>query len=166
MYIAVVFRPRIPHDILLAVGGWTDGSPTSCIETYDCKSDRWFICCSTDSNPRAYHGLTIVEQKIYVVGGFDGTDYYNSVRCFDPVTSIWKEAAPMHWARCYVSVAVHQGHIFAIGGFDGRVRLLSAEKYNPETNQWSLIASLNRARSDASATTFRGSPDDYIPFLS
>lgn len=28
-------RPRIPHEILFAIGGWSAGSPTSFVETYD-----------------------------------------------------------------------------------------------------------------------------------
>lgn len=30
-------RPRIPHEILFAIGGWSAGSPTSFIETYDTR---------------------------------------------------------------------------------------------------------------------------------
>lgn len=30
-------RPRIPFEILFAVGGWSAGSPTNFIETYDTR---------------------------------------------------------------------------------------------------------------------------------
>jgi kelch-like protein 10 len=30
-------RPRVPHEILFAVGGWSFGSPTNFIETYDTR---------------------------------------------------------------------------------------------------------------------------------
>lgn len=30
-------RPRIPYEILFAVGGWSAGSPTSFVETYDTR---------------------------------------------------------------------------------------------------------------------------------
>lgn len=30
-------RPRIPFEILFAVGGWSAGSPTSFVETYDTR---------------------------------------------------------------------------------------------------------------------------------
>jgi len=30
-------RPRIPHEIIFAVGGWSAGSPTSFMETYDVR---------------------------------------------------------------------------------------------------------------------------------
>ncbi|KAJ4449369.1 hypothetical protein ANN_00767, partial [Periplaneta americana] len=36
-----IARPRIPHEILFAIGGWSGGSPTNYIETYDTRADRW-----------------------------------------------------------------------------------------------------------------------------
>ena len=32
---------RVPHEILFAIGGWSGGSPTNFIETYDTRADRW-----------------------------------------------------------------------------------------------------------------------------
>jgi len=36
---------------------------------------------------------------IYLIGGFDGMDYFNSVRCFNPVAKEWFEVAPMNSRR-------------------------------------------------------------------
>lgn len=36
-----IARPRVPHEILFAIGGWNGGSPTNYIETYDTRADRW-----------------------------------------------------------------------------------------------------------------------------
>lgn len=36
-----IARPRIPHEILFAIGGWSGGSSTNFIETYDTRADRW-----------------------------------------------------------------------------------------------------------------------------
>jgi len=30
-------RPRVPYEILFAIGGWSAGSPTSFVETYDTR---------------------------------------------------------------------------------------------------------------------------------
>lgn len=106
--------------------------------------------------PRAYHGTAVVGFNIYVIGGFDGADYFNSCRCFNAVTKIWREVAPMNARRCYVSVAVLNDLIYAMGGYDGYYRQSTAERYNYKTNQWSLIAPMNCQRSDASATTLNG----------
>lgn len=34
-------RPRLPYSILFAIGGWSGGSPTNAIETYDTRADKW-----------------------------------------------------------------------------------------------------------------------------
>lgn len=34
-------RPRMPHDILFAIGGWSGGNATSVMESYDTRADRW-----------------------------------------------------------------------------------------------------------------------------
>lgn len=149
-------RPRVPHEVMFVVGGWSGGSPTNIVETYDMRADKWIVCDTGDEGPRAYHGTVAIDKKIYVAGGFDGVEYFNSVRCFDPVTKKWSEAAPMNAKRCYVSTAVLRGCIYAMGGYDGHVRLNTAEQYFPGRNQWTVIAPMNHQRSDASATSLNG----------
>jgi hypothetical protein len=33
--------PRIQHNILFAIGGWSEGNLTNFIETYDIRADHW-----------------------------------------------------------------------------------------------------------------------------
>ncbi|XP_044765386.1 kelch-like protein 10 isoform X2 [Coccinella septempunctata] len=145
------FRPRIPYEILFAIGGWSAGSPTNFIEIYDIRADRWLLSTDTDSVPRAYHGLCSLRGLIYMVGGFDGNEYFNTMRCFNPVTHEWSECACMYYPRCYVSVVMHDERIYALGGYNGRVRMNTVERYSPDKNQWELIPSMLKQRSDASA---------------
>ncbi|KAJ8669135.1 hypothetical protein QAD02_000394 [Eretmocerus hayati] len=151
-----LLRPRVPCDILFTVGGWSLGAPTNFVETYDNRADRWFLSSFTDNTPRAYHGVCALEGLLYVIGGYDGFKYFNSVRCFEPVSKKWHERACMQRARCYVSVAVQGGKIYALGGNNGLARLSSCERYDPRTNQWDLISSMSWPRSDASAAALDG----------
>ncbi|NXF34498.1 KLH10 protein, partial [Nyctibius bracteatus] len=148
-------RPRLPYAILFAIGGWSGGNPTNAIETYDSRADKWVNVTCEQESPLAYHGTAYLKGFIYVMGGFDSMDYFNSVKRFDPLKKTWQQVAPMHARRCYVSVTVLNNFIYAMGGYDGYTRLNTAERYEPETNQWTLIASMNEQRSDASATTLR-----------
>lgn len=69
-----IARPRIPHEVLFAIGGWSGGSPTNFIETYDTRADRWIMVEEVDpTGPRAYHGTIALGLDIVVIGGFDGT---------------------------------------------------------------------------------------------
>ncbi|XP_073989181.1 kelch-like protein 10 isoform X2 [Rhodnius prolixus] len=152
-----IARPRVPHEVLFAIGGWSGGSPTNFIETYDTRADRWVKVEEVDrTGPRAYHGTVVIGYEIYVIGGFDGMDYFNSCRCFNAVTKTWREIAPMNAKRCYVSVAVVDDMIYAMGGYDGHHRQNTAERYDYRTNQWTVIAPMNFQRSDACATTLNG----------
>jgi len=146
-------RPRLPYSILFAIGGWSGGSPTNAIETYDTRADKWVNVTCHEESPRAYHGTAFLKGFVYVIGGFDSVDYFNSVKRFDPVKKTWHQVAPMHSRRCYVSVTVLNDFIYAMGGFDGYTRLNTAERYEPQTNQWTLIAPMHEQRSDAGATT-------------
>ncbi|XP_066440803.1 kelch-like protein 10 [Eleutherodactylus coqui] len=148
-----ISRPRLPSAILLAIGGWSGGGPTNAIESYDARADIWRNVTGEEQRPRAYHGAAYLNGYVYIIGGFDSVDYFNSVRRFNPVEKTWQEVAPMHAKRCYVSVTVLDDNIYAMGGFDGQFRLNTAERYETETNQWNLISPMNEQRSDASATT-------------
>ncbi|ODN03344.1 Kelch-like protein 10 [Orchesella cincta] len=152
-----IARPRIPHEILFAIGGWSGGSPTNYIETYDTRADRWIRVNEVDpTGPRAYHGTVAIGFKIYVVGGFDGVDYFDSCRVFDAVTKKWKFIASMYNRRCYVSVALlDNDKIYAMGGYDGQHRQNSCERFDTGLNQWTQICPMNCQRSDASATSLR-----------
>ncbi|KAK8786872.1 hypothetical protein V5799_023357 [Amblyomma americanum] len=155
----VFARPRIPHEVMFVIGGWMAGGPTAYIESYDTKADRWIKVESVDpEGPRAYHKCVSIGSEIYVIGGFNGEDYFSSVRCFNAHTKKWRSVTPMHVKRCYVSVAVLKEIIYAMGGYDGRHRQNTAEKFDHRTNQWTMIAPMNMQRSDACATTH----DSYV----
>ena len=107
--------------------------------------------------PRAYHGCITIDTRMFVIGGFDGNEYFNSCRTFHLRDRVWNDIAPMNERRCYVSVAYLNGLLYAMGGFNGHVRQNSAEKYLIESNQWSAICPMHVQRSDASACTLNGS---------
>lgn len=101
------------------------------------------------------YGMTVLEEKVCE----DKNKCWLAelcFRCFDAVQKVWKEIAPMHVRRCYVSTAVLRNKIYAMGGYDGHHRQNTSEKYDHMTNQWSLIAPMNMQRSDASACTLNG----------
>jgi kelch-like protein 10 len=150
-------RPRIPHDILFAIGGWRGHSPTNDFEAYDTRTDRWVEVEEVDrTGPRAFHGTAVIGFNIYVIGGYNGQDYLKSCRCFNAVEKTWREVSPMNIPRCYVSVSLLEDVVYAMGGYDGHHRQRTAERYDYQRNQWSLIAPMSVQRSDASAATLNG----------
>ncbi|CRL02759.1 CLUMA_CG015753, isoform A, partial [Clunio marinus] len=157
MKMPAIAVPRLPHEVIFAIGGWSEGAPQSVIETYDTRADRWVRIYHEDpSGPRSYHGTAVIGTKLYCCGGFNGHDYFNTCTRFDAVKKTWREIAPMHNRRCYVSVVSLNGLIYALGGYDGQTRQNTAERYNPRTNQWTMIAPMNFQRSDADACVMNG----------
>ncbi|KAM4562511.1 kelch-like protein 10 [Odontesthes bonariensis] len=148
--------PRLPPALLLAIGGWSNGSPTNFIEAYDVRIDSWVNVAHTEQTPRAYHGAVFLDGSVYCVGGFDGVKQFSSVHRLELGTHTWQEVSPMHSSRCFVSVTVLDGYIYALGGYNGHERLQTAERYEPRSNQWTLIAPMHEHRSDASCTTLHG----------
>ena len=117
----VLTRPRLPHQVLLAVGGWSGGSPTNTIEAYDSRADQWVNITAQHENfarerPRAYHGVIFVDDNIFILGGFDGQNYFNTVRRLDLNTFECIEEPPMNHRRCYISSCVLGGYIYVMGG--------------------------------------------------
>jgi len=71
-----IARPRVPHEIMFVVGGWSGGSPTNVIETYDTRADRWITVehadRGTSNNYYCYNNNKIIMKRIRL-----GVDFYN-----------------------------------------------------------------------------------------
>lgn len=85
--------PRLPYELLFAIGGWFDGAACSLFETYDIRADRWieFEQFRDPHGPRAYHSSVVLDNKIYCIGGYSGSEYYNKCTVFDILTKTWNE---------------------------------------------------------------------------
>lgn len=89
-----IAMPRLPHDVIFAIGGWSCGQARSYVEVYDTRADRWICLPNEDSQgARAYHGCVVVGHKIYCIGGYNGTEYFNLCTVFDAVTKAWMEVS-------------------------------------------------------------------------
>ena len=154
-------RPRLPHEILFAVGGWSGGSPTNSIEAYDARANCWVnitnkVSKFASERPRAYHGVCFHGHSVYIMGGFDGQNYFNSVRRLDLKQLDCFEEPPMSNRRCYISTCQLGDYIYAMGGMDGHSRLKNVERYHVEQRYWELVPDMNERRSDASSTACPG----------
>ena len=108
---------------------------------------------------RAYHGLEVMENKLWSVGGYClDSGFLNSLHEFDLATGTWTEKSSMGRRRGYFSTNVLHGKIFAMGGLDGgsAERLRSVEVYDPARNQWDDLAPMVHQRSDFASVVLRG----------
>ena len=74
--------------------------------------------------------------KLYVVGGSDGTASLATVEIYDPVTQMWSFGPVMSIPRANVGVAVVGKRLFAVGGFSGKAFLESVEYLAEDGSEW------------------------------
>ena len=67
---------------------------------------------------RSYHASTIIKDKLYCLGGYDGNEYLKSVESFCFATRKWKSYPDLHCTLSYAKVVSNDksGETFIIGG--------------------------------------------------
>lgn len=117
----------------------------SSMEQYNPKTKKWTLMKPMYS-PRYSFQAEVVNNKIYVIGGFNNSQYLSSVEEYDPLTNVWKLKSSMPTPRLEFKTEVVNGKIYAMGGknLDGYVS--SLEAYDPETDTWSTLAPMPTAR--------------------
>ena len=91
---------------------------------------------------------SVLNGKIYVFGGSDGTKTLSVVEVYDPNTDTWSTISDMPTDRAAMPTCVVNEKIYVIGG--GNLRngqfswLSTVEEYDPETDTWSTKADMPR----------------------
>jgi N-acetylneuraminic acid mutarotase len=109
--------------------------------------DSW---TSMEPMPTARNGfgVAVVEGKIYVIGGSNGS-LLGTNEMYDPVTDTWTTQTPMPTPRIGFGIAVYQNKIYVIGG---QIGLLpqdvtgANEVYDPSTDTWESKTGIPEAR--------------------
>lgn len=83
------------------------------MECYHPENNAW-----TDMPAMKYSrsgaGVAVLNQYIYVVGGFDGSRQLSSVERFDTDRQTWETVTPMKTSRSALSVNVIDGKLYAM----------------------------------------------------
>ena len=88
------------------------------------------------NTPRRNAAAIAVKDKIYVVGGYNGSTALNSVEIYDPLTNQWTFAEPMHVKRSSAAITHSDGVVFVVGGYTGSSFLNSVECFNLDSQTW------------------------------
>ena len=110
---------------------------SSALEVYDPVSDTWTR--KTDMpTPRHGHSATVINEKIYVVGGYTENGPSGIVEVYDPNTNRWTQKADMPTPRGFFGLISNGPFAYAIAG---RVRqeVGPVERYNTATDQWTQL---------------------------
>ena len=105
---------------IYAIGGAdsrNDG--VSSVEAYDPAMNQWTTKASMKASiPTGRVGMStsVVDGKIYAIGGSAGFPIFYLVEAYDPVTDTWTRKADLPSPRFALASAVVDGRIYAIGG--------------------------------------------------
>jgi influenza virus NS1A-binding protein len=84
---------------------------------------------------------------IYVLGGYNGREYLNTMERYEIFSGKWSEVRPMNTSRGTFSAIVSQNcnYIYAIGGFNAQP-LDHVERYDSMLNTWEYLAPMKQRR--------------------
>ena len=143
------------------------GTGNSCdIQTYNVDTDTWKIHKSVLSIPRCYAGAAVINDKIYLVGGWDIREKVrlSSIEVLSIENGTFMPCPDnvvpsLDYARTDHTVLSRRNDIIVIGGFDDNENYMkSCELINTFTRIRCDIAPLNEGRSHLAAVQF----DDRI----
>jgi kelch-like protein 1/4/5 len=102
------------NGLLYAVGGHDspavsnpNQSRMTCVERYDPLTDEWTLVASLSTGRDAI-GVCILGEKLFAVGGYDGSCYLSLVESYDPSENTWKQMGSLNTGRGGACVVVVQ----------------------------------------------------------
>lgn len=119
------FHAVVVGDSLYAIGGRLSGGPGGTfeplvpeIDVYDFTTDTWSTLpiASDIPTPRAASGMAYFDGLVMVMGGEDGSQAWNVVEGFDPLTGDWQSLPPMHHTRHGTQAVVSGGGVYILAG--------------------------------------------------
>ncbi|MXV73146.1 hypothetical protein F4Z99_02575 [Candidatus Poribacteria bacterium] len=141
-------------------GIWRGPFGMSLVEVYDPETNTWQRLADMPT-VRAGAETTVVDGKIYVMGGYAGEDNHGknfkilkAVEMYDPQTDTWVRKQELPVSRMQFGIGAVAGKIYAIGGvldpkekkpgLQGRLDLV--EVYDPVSDTWAKRADMPTRR--------------------
>jgi len=129
----------------------------STVEEYDPETDTWAKKASMPTARVLEKALSVVNGKIYAIGGFRAGEIFSTVEEYDPETDTWAKKASMPTARGHAAACAVNGKIYAIGGYTANVPgLATVEEYDPVTDTWTRKADMPTPRCSLDAVAVNG----------
>lgn len=129
-----------------AIGGDGTEGVSGAVELYDPETDAWTRRASKPVPVRNI-GAAVLEDLIYVPGGYDALDQaVDVVEVYDPHADTWHEVAPLPRPLFAYAIAAVRGKLYLFGGSDGMRYLDTVLIYDPASDTWTPGSSMSTAR--------------------
>jgi hypothetical protein len=110
--------------------------------TYDPPEITQSELTDTLDQARNLHTATLlVDGRVLVTGGFDGTSKLYSCEIYNPETKAWKNTQRMRYSRVlHTATVLDDGRVFVTGGSGHDARsIIWFEAFTPSTETWSTV---------------------------
>ncbi|QJR80881.1 kelch repeat-containing protein [Alteromonas pelagimontana] len=107
---------------------------TSLMAVYDIATNQWSLAPPMPTEKATY--AVTHDNKIYVVGGFNGEEALTAFERFDPATNEWETLEPLPLTLSAHSAAVWQNSLFTFGDYED---MGSTYVYNFESQKWKQV---------------------------
>ncbi len=107
-------------------------------------------------SPRFATAAVAMDDRIYILGGFDGRRCFNDILVFDSKSGRINRLAELPSSRCFGAAAVENGQIYYFGGWDGGEQLDEIIRIDPLTGNTELAGRLPSPRELITAESLSG----------
>lgn len=111
-------------------GCLADGSATDQLNVFDPRQNIWESKAQLPA-PRCAYALAAFEGQLFLFGGKDKDEIFDTVFAYNPQEDRWDQRTAMSSPRAYAGAIVVGGKIHLLGGFDGAHALDLHEIYTP-----------------------------------
>jgi DNA-binding CsgD family transcriptional regulator/N-acetylneuraminic acid mutarotase len=111
-------------------GRLSNGEIFDGLQVFDPDTEKWTIQASMPVRLSGY-ALVILDGKIFLFGGWNGTNAVKSVFVYSPDQDQWQQKTDMPVARAFAGAIALDNRIFVIGGLDGTTKITDTDLYTP-----------------------------------
>ncbi len=142
-----------------SIGGSSDvgdGQATSSAEALQLPPRRMQPAAQWRSLPdaptaRLMTAWTVLDDKIWIVGGLRDGVALQTVESYDPRTGVWQPQPPLPMPLHHAAAATYRGEVVVLGGTSGDLAQASAKVFALRGGKWVELPNLTHARAALAA---------------
>lgn len=138
-------------EIYVPGGRLENGEPTAVVEAYSPSQNAWRPV--TPLPQPVAGGLALSDGSfLYLIGGWNGSAYLDTVYVYDPGADSWRPLATLPETLAFAAGDVLTGELYVVGGRSDKGESDHCYVYNPPTRAWGDCPPLLLPRAGAGAT--------------
>ena len=138
----------VVHNGTIYMFGGYAGDSLCSAELYDAQADTWHHIMQMQCKRSGASAISIPDDnKILVIGGYDGQSRVSSTEYYDPLSNTWINGPSMLKERSNFATCVIKDMLYVIGGYTGALTLKNVEVFDLKKKTWSQGSPINYGRS-------------------